>query len=176
MSENGGSGKGKGVRQGTGAGIWDQIEKFIEGKLSFMNPGGPAAAQFLQQPEWVQDIVRQALLRTLPDGGGKRKTVHAEANTKPERKQHALSPEVFETHRSVIARVKLPPKENPRALQVLVRSDRIKLLGLAGGEPVFIALPAAVVAKSARARCREGVLEICARKRKKGMYYEAYVE
>ncbi|WP_052487710.1 Hsp20/alpha crystallin family protein [Gordoniibacillus kamchatkensis] len=160
-----------------GGGMWSEIEKFISDKLSFMNPSGNIAGQFLNQPDWVQNIVRDALSKALPGGlamgglarkDGGRKAVTSE---KPR-----ISTEVFETHRDIIAKIKLPPKENPRALQVLVRSDRIKLLGLPGGEPTFISLPAPVVANSARARYREGTLEVYARKRKKGNYFDTYVE
>jgi hypothetical protein len=153
-----------------GGGMWNQIEKFISDKLSVINPTGNVAAQFLQQPEWVQNIVRDALFQTLPGGGPGRRIGTAGVSASK------ISTEVFETHRQVIAKIKLSRKENPRALQVLVRSDRIKLLGLPGGEPVYIPLPSPVVASSARARFREGVLEVYALKRKKGVYVDTYVE
>jgi hypothetical protein len=158
-----------GSNSGRGGGMWNQIEKFISDKLSVINPTGDFASQFLQQPEWVQNIVRDALLQVLPRELGRRGGTAGGSASK-------MSTEVFETHRQVIAKIKLPRKENLRALQVLVRSDRIKLLCLPGGEPAFIPLPSPVVASSARARLREGVLEVYARKRKKGAYVDTYVE
>jgi hypothetical protein len=154
--------------------MWNQIEKFIADKLSFMSPGSGVAGQFLQQPDWVQSIVRDALSSALPGGllpPGTRSRKGGTA-TQPS----GVSTEVFETHRQVIAKIKLPSKENARALQVLVRSDTIKLIGLAGGEPLLIRLPAPVVARSARARFRERVLEVYVQKRKKGRYIETFVE
>jgi hypothetical protein len=153
--------------------MWNQIEKFIADKLSFMSPGGDTAAQILQ-PEWVQNIVRDALSSALPGGlmaqGGRG------AGGRTGSRPSSVATEVFETHRQVIAKIKLPPKENARALQVLVRSDTVKLIGLNGGEPLLIRLPVPVVARSARARFRERVLEVYMQKRKKGRYIETFVE
>lgn len=161
-----------GTNSGRGGGIWNQIEQFITDKLNFMNPTGDAAKQFLQQPDWVQNIVREALSKALPGGLAKPKPKSRISGVE----RPNVSTEVFETHREIIAKIKLPPKENPRMLQVMVRSDRIKLLGLPGGEPLFVPLPAPVVARSARARCRDGTLEVYARKRKKGAYFDTYVD
>jgi hypothetical protein len=154
--------------------MWNQIEKFIADKLSFMNPQGGAAAQFLQQPEWVQNIVRDALSSALP--GGLLKPGARGGSGRTGARPSGVATEVFETHRQVIAKIKLPQKENARALQVLVRSDTVKLIGLAGGEPLLIRLPVPVVARSARARFRERVLEVYMQKRKKGRYIETFVE
>lgn len=159
------SGNGKAKPNGF---VWDQIEKFINDKLSMMNPFGKAAAEsFMQnQPDWVERLVGQVLERTLP-----RTTKSSGTKTAV-----GVSSEVFETHRHVIAKIKLPPKVHPRALQVMVRSDRIKLLGLLGGEPHYIRLPAPVLSRTARAHYREGILQVQARKRRKGAYHEAYIE
>jgi hypothetical protein len=141
-----------------------------------MSPGGGAAAQFLQQPEWVQNIVRDALSSALPGGLQPSPSRSGRGSGKATMRPSHVSTEVFETHRQVIAKIQLPSKEHARALQVLVRSDAIKLIGLSGGEPVLIRLPAPVVARSARARFRERVLEVYAQKRKKGRYIETFVE
>lgn len=148
--------------------VWDQIEKFINDKLSMMNPFGKAAADgFMQkQPDWVERLISQVLDRTLPKSA-------KSPGVKP---NGGVSAEVFETHRHVIAKIKLPSKEIPKALQVLVRTDRIKLLGLENDEPYFIELPSPVMARTARALIREGVLQVQARKRKKGPYHETYIE
>lgn len=158
-----------GSNSGRGGGVWNQIEQFINDKLSSMSQAGNAASPFLQQPDWVQNVVRDVLSRAT--GGRGRADSRNSGASAP-----TVSTEVFETHRQVIVKIKLPPKEDPRALQVLVRSDRIKLLGLPGGDPKFIPLPAPVVPRSARARYREGTLEVYARKRRRGPYVDTYVE
>jgi hypothetical protein len=164
------SGKGNAKPSGF---VWDQIEKFINDRLSMMNPFGKAAADsFMQKhPDWVERLVGQVLDRTLPKPL-KPSAEKPSGSTKPA----AVSTEVFETHQHVIAKIKLPRKEHPRALQVMVRSDRIKLLGLLGGEPYYIQLPAPVLASTARAKFKEGILQVQARKRKKGAYRETYIE
>ena len=45
---------------------------------------------------------------------------------------HPLDPsgtEIFETHEHVIIKVKIAKEEDPRALQVFVKSNQIKLTG-----------------------------------------------
>jgi HSP20 family molecular chaperone IbpA len=144
--------------------IWNQVEKMINDRLSaYLNSA--ERSDILGKPAWVENYVQKFLSKALPsavgstgNGGGR------------------VSFEVFETHDHVIAKIKLPAKENPRALQVFVRSDRIKLVGLLNGKSEHIPLPAQVAPKTAKARFKNGVLQVQVRKRRsKEPYHEVYV-
>lgn len=141
---------------------WDQIEKFLGEKF-------PAAAKeraqsFVDNMSWIEGYVQDMLKKTMP-------AMDAETSSNDE-----VSVETFETHEHVITQVKLPKEENPRALQVFVKSSHLKLVGFLNGTPRIIKLPSLVLPRTARARYKQRILQIKVRKRgTKEDYHEAYV-
>ncbi|UJF32890.1 alpha-crystallin domain-containing protein [Paenibacillus hexagrammi] len=140
---------------------WDQIEKFLGQKLPF----GEKGQTFLDNMTWVEGYV-QDVLKKAADGfqnaniaGGK-----------------AAGTETFETHDHIIVHVKLPKEEDPRAMQVFVKSNQIKLTGFVNGKNQIIKLPSLVLPRTARVRYKTRTLQIQIRKRGlKEQYQEAYI-
>jgi HSP20 family molecular chaperone IbpA len=143
---------------------WEQIEKFLGQKLP--QTMKDKSQSILDNMSWVEDYVQDVVKNVMPKV---RETAGISS-------QHGLSIEVFETHEHVIAQVKLPKEENPRALQVLIRSDQIKLTGFLDGKPRFIKLPSLALPRTAKARYKQPTLQIQFRKR--GLqenYHETYI-
>jgi HSP20 family molecular chaperone IbpA len=68
--------------------------------------------------------------------------------------------ETFETHHWVIVQIKLPKKQHPKNLRVLVNAHHIKIKGQTEGEGQLIKLPCSVVPTAAKAQFKQGILEI----------------
>jgi HSP20 family molecular chaperone IbpA len=142
---------------------WENFEKFFGEKL-------PLAARekgqsMLDNMSWVENYVQDVLKRTMPrlDGSASRAA-------------GGSSVEVFETHDHVILQVKLPKEEDPKAIQVFVKSNQVKLTGFLKEGNKFIKLPALVAPRTARARYKQRTLQIQIRKRgSRDSYHEAYI-
>ncbi len=140
---------------------WDQIEKFVGQRLPFKEKG----QSLLDNMSWVEGYVQDVLKKALP---GSQSSISSSSDS--------ISTEVFETHTHVIVKVKLPKEEDPRALQVFVKSAQVKLTGLISGSYKIIKLPALVVPRTATARYKQRMLQIQIRKRgRKESYHEAYI-
>ncbi|MNI17099.1 hypothetical protein D3C73_704570 [compost metagenome] len=141
---------------------WENIEKFLGQKI-------PLAAKeksqaFLDNMSWVDGYVQEMLKKAMPTAD----TSITSRNENPI--------EVFETHEHVIAQIRLPKDEDPRALQVFIKSNQIKLTGFLDGTPRIVKLPAAVLPKTATARYKQRSLQIQIRKRGlKDSYHEVYI-
>lgn len=140
---------------------WEQLEKFLGQKLPFRENG----QTFLDNMTWVEGYVQDTLKKAMQ---GLDATVASTAG--------GDASDIFETHDHVIVKVRLPKDENPRALQVFVKSDHIKVTGTLNGKDRVIKLPAMVIPKTARVRYRERLLQVQVRKRglKEG-YHEAFI-
>lgn len=139
---------------------WDQIEKFLGQKLPFREKG----QTFLDNMMWVDGYVQDILKKAMPHLEGK---FSAGASG---------GIDVFETHEHVIIQVKLSKEENPRAIQVFVKSHQVKISGFVSGNHQIVKLPAIVVPRTAKARYKQRLLQIQIRKRGlKENYHEAYI-
>ncbi|MBP1992384.1 Hsp20/alpha crystallin family protein [Paenibacillus eucommiae] len=141
---------------------WENIEKFLGQKLPVN--AKEKGQSLLDNMSWVENYVQDVLKKSMP-------RLHGEGTLNEE-----PSIEVFETHEHVIAQIKLSKEEDPRALQVFVKSNLIKLTGFLKGGNKFIKLPVLVNPKTARASYKARTLQIQIRKRdQKESYHEAYI-
>ncbi|NEW08022.1 hypothetical protein GK047_18645 [Paenibacillus sp. SYP-B3998] len=139
---------------------WEQIEKFLGQKLPF----GEKGQTFLDNMTWVEGYVQDMLKKAMP---GMDASISSPGG---------ISSEIFETHEHVIIKVKLSKEEDPKAIQVFVKSNQIKLLGFINGKNRIIKLPSLVLPKTVRVRYKQPTLEIKARKRGlKENYQEAFI-
>jgi HSP20 family molecular chaperone IbpA len=141
---------------------WENIEKFLGSKLPFnLKDKGQS---MLDNISWVENYVQDVLKRAMPK---------MDAGTAS---RDDVPLEVFETHEHVIVQVKLPKEEDPRALQVFIKSNQVKLTGFLKEGSRIIKLPALVAPRTARARYKPRTLQIQIRKRgNKESYHEAYI-
>ncbi|MGG1517686.1 Hsp20/alpha crystallin family protein [Paenibacillus oryzisoli] len=139
---------------------WEQVEKFLGQKLPFAEKGQTFLDNMMLAEGYVQDVLKKA----MPG-------LEATLSTA------AIQNEVFETHEHVIIKVKIPKDEDPRNLQVFVKSTHIKITGFANGNKSrIIKLSTLVLPRTARVRYRQRLLEIKLRKRGlKELYHEAYI-
>ncbi|MEW9701019.1 hypothetical protein [Paenibacillus sp. SI8] len=140
---------------------WEQIEKFLGQKLPF----GEKGQTFLDNMTWVEGYVQDMLKKAMPSGTDASISNHAGAGS-----------EIFETHEHVILKVKLATEEDPRAMQVFIKSNQIKLTGYISGKSKIVKLPSIVLPRTARVRYKQRTLEVKIRKRGlKEQYHEAYI-
>jgi HSP20 family protein len=87
-----------------------------------------------------------------------------------------LSTEVFETHRSVIAKIKLPKQLHPKNLRIQVNANNIKIEKTEGNEEQIIHLPCRVDPSGRKAVYKQSVLEIRIPKvNTKDPYHEVFI-
>ncbi|OPH59353.1 hypothetical protein BC351_20815 [Paenibacillus ferrarius] len=139
---------------------WEQVEKFLGQKLPFAENG----QTFLDNMTWVEGYVQDMLKKAMP-GMDSGISAHNSAGA-----------EIFETHEHVIIKVKIAKAEDPRALQVYVKSNQIKLTGFLSGKSQIVKLPTLVMPRTARVSYKQRLLQIRVRKRGlKENYVEAYI-
>lgn len=138
---------------------WEHVEKFLGQKLPF----GEKGQTFLDNMTWVEGYVQDTLKKAMPG-------MNASISSRE------TGAEIFETHEHVIIKVKIPKGEDPRALQVFVKSNQLKLTGFLSGSGKIVKLPALVLPRTARASYKQRQLQIRVRKRglKEG-YVETYI-
>jgi hypothetical protein len=141
---------------------WENFEKLFGQKIPLHEKG----QSLLDNMAWVENFIQDTLKKAMPklDTG-----VFSGA-------LESSQFEVFETHDHVIVQVKLHKDENPRALQVFVKSNQVKLTGFLKGGNKVIKLPTLVAPRTAKARYKPRTLQIQIRKRgTKESYHEAYI-
>ncbi|ANE45444.1 hypothetical protein SY83_02900 [Paenibacillus swuensis] len=134
---------------------WAHFEQMFGMKLPRL-PGGT-------EPEAIEAYVNEVIDRSLP----------LTAPVYP----RALRAETFETHNSVIVKIRIPPKIKLRNLRVLIHPGHIKVEGLHRSRPQIIKLPTLVNKKRSKAVYRDGILQIQIRKHTAngGGYHEVYI-
>ncbi|GFZ80799.1 hypothetical protein GCM10008018_27860 [Paenibacillus marchantiophytorum] len=139
---------------------WEQVEKFLGQKLPF----GEKGQTFLDNMTWVEGYVQDMLKKAMP---GEEASLSS---------HHPAGTEIFETHEHVIIKVKIAKEEDPRALQVFVKSNQIKLTGFLSDKSRILKLPTLVLPRTARVSYKQRLLQIKVRKRGlKESYVEAYI-
>ena len=128
---------------------WDAFENMMLQAFPFLpkhfTRGGIADSN------WLSDVVQNTINRYI-DQEMKSKFPQSIFG-------RTLGHDVFETHRSVIVRIRLPADIHPRELDMAISCHKVRIK-LPSGEQQVIALPRAVNPKRARATFREGVLEL----------------
>jgi hypothetical protein len=141
---------------------WENFEKLFGQKFPLKENG----QSMLDNMAWVENYIQDILKKAMPKLGAGLTSAFGESSQF----------EVFETHDHVIVQVKLHKEENPRAIQVFVKSNQVKLTGLLKEGTKFIKLPFLVAPRTARARYKPRTLQIQIRKRgSKENYQEAYI-
>ncbi|MFD1955886.1 Hsp20/alpha crystallin family protein [Paenibacillus thailandensis] len=133
---------------------WDELERWMEGQKL------PKGFEVLREPDWVEQFVRKLMTKALPDAAGVMPGPPPSVST-------------FETHHFVIVKFKLPPGTRQQDLQLLVKSDKVKIQGLPEGKTETVKLPAPVLPRKCRALAKDGILQIKLRKRLNGNKYIA---
>jgi HSP20 family molecular chaperone IbpA len=145
---------------------WQSLEKMLADRLPFPLPDMSKINH--RDTSWVSDYVGQ-LLKT---------SKVADTAVDPIRSIAGLNADLYETHQSVICRIRVPEGADIYSLRVWVHSRHLKLEGLPGKRQTrTIALPASVNSKACRATYKDDVLEIRMPKdRRKPIYREVYVQ
>jgi HSP20 family molecular chaperone IbpA len=145
---------------------WQSLEKMLADRLPFPLPD--MAKVNHRDASWVSDYVNQ-LLKT---------SRVADPSADPIRTVTGLNADIYETHTSVICRIRVPADADIYSIRVWVHSRHLKLEGLPGKRHTqTIALPASVNSKSCSAIFKKDVLEIkMAKDRRKPIYREVYVQ
>lgn len=149
--------------------VMDQIEQFL----------GKPLPEFIDQLARIESAVEGILKQVLPDfqGGKEIQETRSKKNKPFSISKGSASAETFETHTHVYVRIRLHRREDPKSLQVLIRSDHVKIIGMLYEPEKILSFPCMVAPKTAKAKVRDGVLQISARKRKaKDAYYETIIE
>lgn len=133
---------------------WDDLERWMEGQKL------PKGFEAMQEPDWVEQFVRKLMTKALPDAAGVLPNPASAAST-------------FETHHFVIVKFKLPLGTLQENLQLLVKSDKIKIQGLPDGRAETVKLPRPIHPRHCRALVKDGVLQVKLRKREDGRKYIA---
>lgn len=139
---------------------WSSFEKHLNEQLSALSEG--PAGRLFKDNNWIGSLMQDVMKKAAPS-----QVAHTFAGS------HS---EVFETHGNVFVRLKLPENANPRAIQVYIAANSVKLDGLPGGRSQIIRLPVPVLPKSGKATYKNGVLQIQMRKSGDNeKYHETYV-
>ncbi|SEG52518.1 Hsp20/alpha crystallin family protein [Paenibacillus sp. UNC499MF] len=153
---------------------WEHVEKFLD-----------QPQKYIENIKWIEGFVRDVFDRTLPPPPQmnadvqqtQSKSQQKAQRTPPQQGREPVNGDTFETHTDVFVRLKIPKREDPRSLQVLVKTSHVKILGLTDEPRKIIKLPSPVLPKTAKATYKEGVLQIQVRRRRyKDGYHEAYIE
>ncbi|MEX2461452.1 MAG: Hsp20/alpha crystallin family protein [Paenibacillaceae bacterium] len=87
-----------------------------------------------------------------------------------------LRVEIFETHQSVIAKIKIPKHLDPRSLKIWVNTSHIKMERTQDNKEQMINLPSRVDSNTSKAVYKQGILEIRIPKLKaRDRYHEVFV-
>ncbi|MEB3100877.1 hypothetical protein [Ferviditalea candida] len=141
--------------------FWDQwktFEKIFGGRLPSLNY--EQMQKMMQDPQWVEKFVQDILNKTMPNNGNGSMFGGGSPFQGGSGFFNPPNSEVFETHRSVIARIKVSDREDIYGLRLSGSRLKLKLDGIKNMDPVEINLPAAVNHRGTRARYKDGVLEV----------------
>ncbi|MFD7523596.1 Hsp20/alpha crystallin family protein [Paenibacillus chitinolyticus] len=155
---------------------WEHVEKFLD-----------QPQKYIENIKWIEGFVRDVFDRTLPPPHMNadiqqtqtqpRSQQKGKQQTSSQQPRETVNGDTFETHTDVFVRLKIPKSEDPRSLQVMVKTSHVKILGLTDEPRKLIKLPSPVLPKTAKATYKEGVLQIQVRRRRyKDNYHEAYIE
>lgn len=75
-------------------------------------------------------------------------------------KYSAITCNLFETHRSLIVRVRLSMDAEPKNTRIFVSPNEVNVIGLPGGEERTVKLPTPVRVDGAKAVCKNRIVEI----------------
>ena len=128
---------------------WDAFEKMMLQAFPFLPKNFTRGG--IADSAWLSDVVQNTINRYI-DQEMKSKFPHSVFG-------QTLGYDVFETHRSVIVRIRLPADLDPRELEMAISCHKLRIK-LPSGQKQMIALPKAVNPKRVRTTFRDGILEL----------------
>lgn len=137
---------------------WKSFEKIFGDRLPSLNY--QQMQKMMQDPRWVETFVQDILNKTMPKNGGGSIFGGGSPSQGDSEFSNRSDPEVFETHRSVIARIKVAKSEDTDGLKLAGNRFKLKLDGIKNMGPIEVNLPSAVNHRGTRARYKDGVLEV----------------
>lgn len=140
---------------------WDRFEKLIGTRFPFV-PKGFMKNRMNAGGDWIGEYVEEVLKQSFQTSGmpGAEEEKEAETSSASIPQELDYEYEVFETHASVIARVKVPEEVLIRNVRVYAGSNQLKLEQDPSRRKLYIPLPRTVDSNAARATFKERVLEI----------------
>ncbi|CAG5091821.1 MAG: hypothetical protein C6W55_02235 [Thermobacillus sp.] len=137
------------MKQQTPAEQWDAFEKAMLEAFPFLPKDFTRAG--IVDSSWLSDVVQNSINRFI-DQEMKSKFPNSVFGS-------ALNYDTFETHRSVIVRLRLPEDLNPRELEMSISCHKVRIK-LPSGVKQEIPLPKAVSPRKARTTFKGGILEL----------------
>lgn len=140
---------------------WDQMEKWAGGRFPFMSDKYKKKMAS-GNTDWVGEYVQDVLKRSFAERTG----VEPEEETEKEVTASSggggldLDYELFETHNSVIARVKVPEDVQVRNIRVYAGTMQLKLEQDPQRKKMYIRLPTEIISSTVKAALKNRVLEI----------------
>ena len=157
------------------------MENWMGGRFPFMNDKFKKQMS-LGGTDWVGDYVQHVLKRSLtekggaPWGGEEAQTASSSASSDYDGGLD-YDAEVFETHKSVIARVTIPDEVQVRNVRVYAGAMQLKLEQDPARKKMYLTLPCAVDSSTVRAALKGRVLEIrCSKQEEADMFQEVRIK
>lgn len=144
---------------------WANLEKVISERMTTMNPAQNRTSGVPMDFSWIDKFVKDTMQQSLHSFMGNSNTNQTGyTDTASVRSSFGSaagpSPEIFETHRSVIARFKLPENTDIHQFDVKVTPNQLKLKHMEDSEFQAFALPTLVSGTGSRAVCRDHIVEV----------------
>jgi len=151
------------MKQQTPQEQWDAFEKTMLEAFPFLPKDFTRGG--IVDSSWLSDVVQNSINRYI-DQELKSKFPQSVFG-------RALGYDTFETHRSVIVRLRLPDGIHPRELETAISCHKVRIK-LPSGTKQVIPLPKAVNPRRARTSFKNGILELRLPKTREP-YYPLYV-
>lgn len=150
-------------RQQSPSELWDEFEKTMLKAFPFLPRNFTKTG--IADSNWLSDVVQKTVNRYI-EQEMKSKFPYSVFG-------RSIGYDLFETHRSVILRLRLPEGMNPREPELSISSHKVRIR-LPSGEKQVIPLPKAVNPRQARTTYRDGILELRLPKTREP-FYPVYV-
>lgn len=129
---------------------WKEMDKFFSGRIPFMPKEFQERLQM--DSSWIGDYVQDVLKHSFSDSA---------QNMNWESKSFSrIEYDLFETHNSVIVRLRIPENIHPKHIKLFVGSNRLKVENLSTKQKQMITLPNTIDAEGSRAVFKDNVMEV----------------
>jgi HSP20 family molecular chaperone IbpA len=121
---------------------WETMNQFFNEGFPFTGISLPTDSMMVD-PAWIEKIVQSAFTQSMPS-----------------QDKELYTHKIFETHKSVVVRIRLPRSIDPGLLRVYVGSTSLRVEGLPNHSDKKIQLPCEVNKVGIRASFKDEILEI----------------
>lgn len=119
---------------------------------------------------WVQDYINDIMKQAMPGQFNE-----GQSSDRSHTPKQSSSPEVFETHHYMIARIKVPEDIYPENVKVMFHTNELNIEGIQS-RPLQVKLPGNGLYKGSKAFYKDHILEIRIPKRSKERYQEIPIQ